>query len=112
MKWIFSVPKLKSWIKRIQNSVAALDARVLVTEVNTANIVTAENGDGEVVTTVTAHQLSVNGSGGILLPTGDNSSRPTTPVEGALRINTEAGLGNHVLEIYINAAWEEIALVP
>lgn len=95
MQWVFSVNKLKSWIKKVQNRVKYVNSSV--------------NADDETVTTVASTLVQLTGTGAVILPTGNNAARPTTPVEGALRVNTEAGPGSAVLEIYLNGGWEVIS---
>lgn len=46
-------------------------------------------------------ELSSGSTGAVIIPNGDSSQQPLTPVDGMLRVNT----GTDKLEYYSNSAW-------
>jgi len=123
---MWSLYKMKSWIKKIQNFIEAYFGDIDSTSVSPDFNVTAFTVDavstitldseadvsivGATGVNMTADEVVITGTGAIQIPVGDNAARPGTPAEGMLRINTEAGPGSYVLEVYMNGAWGTVTV--
>ena len=112
MEWIFSIGKIKSWIKKVQNIAEAAETAGDATQATVTSYSLAVGTVSGEATLTSALAVTRFTGKAVTLPNGDDAGRPATPVSGMMRINTQGGPAAHVLEVYINGAWEVVALVP
>lgn len=76
----------------------------LFTTSDTSSAIALQTGSTAGLTINASQQVTLNTTGAATIPSGTTAQRPTTPVNGMVRYNTD----NQRFEGYINNAWVTI----
>lgn len=76
-------------------------ATALVKTADNSGVLTIQTNGSNALTVGTDQNVTLNGTGAIVVPVGTTAQRPATPVAGMIRYNTTIPQ----LECYIDTSW-------
>ncbi len=76
-------------------------ATALVKTADATGVLTIQTNGSNALTVGTDQNVTMNGTGAIIVPVGTTAQRPGSPVNGMIRYNTTIPQ----LECYINSTW-------